>query len=1417
MTTFLERRRHRSTSITLFIFWVLMLIIVSFRFTSSIMQEWYRYTSHRVFFAYTCFQLMIAVAQVIIYGCIGGKEGKLQKKDILLAEFSTQNRSRLEESHGRSPEMSASVLSQLTFWWMTDMIIKGWRKPLKAADIYLLPPSEWSLNCRNKFTAAWDICVKTAKKVCRPSTRSKTLEVDSKTGVHSPPSRASHSTTNNDGALQSPSWILFKAMFKAFGLKFAFAGLLKLGQDSLLLLGPIFMMIITTYMKEHLSRPAWHGYLTVAAIFINSVLQTSFLAQYFYTVSIVGLRCRAALTAAIFGKCLRLSNAARQATTTGQTVNLIAVDAAHFLDTAMFLHVLWSAPLQITIALILLWINLGPATLAGLGVMVLMVVFSGFVARFAKKFQFAKMKKKDERIKLTNEMLMGMKSIKLYAWERSFQQKIEKARKEEVSFLRKSILLGCVSATVWNVAPHVVQLVTFGTYIFSDPEANLDPVKAFVSIVLFNIMRFPLIVLPNVISNVVQSTVSLKRIADYLMLEELDESSVNHGPSSHPDAAFMKNGCFTWANIDSKEQKNQENSNFSLKSINLKVKRGELIAIVGQVGCGKSSLISAFLGEMQKLDGEAELCGHCAYVAQTAWIQNATLKNNILFSSPLEEKYYQDVLEACALKPDLEILADGDETEIGEKGINLSGGQKQRIALARSVYSKSDVYLLDDPLSAVDSYTARHLFDNVIGPNGMLSKDPHGPRTRIWATHRLSFLPNCDRILFMHNGTIKAQGNFKELLEASPDFCELIRSYMQSQDADNDEALELENALEKEGESDLSRKSSVSSGIGNEDAKASKQPSTPASPKAEIETAVDILKKKKKAMKLMETEEVKEGLIKFSIFSSYFKSLGYGFVVLVIFFFIISHVFSLGAQNYLSIWTDNVVYNATAALDEKAHNFAVISVLYLAQAIAVLIATIGMAFSSIRAAVNLHAKLLTSIIHTAMVFFESTPLGRILNRFSKDVEVVDVALRETIMGFMACALNVAATFIIISIKLPVFLTIGLPLLVVYAFIQRVFVASMRQLKRIESVSRSPLLSQFGETITGVTTIRAFNRQGQFNDQFLETLDENQMATYVSQMGNRWLSVRMELIGSTIIFSTALFAVIQRNSLDPGALGLALAYAMSVSQTLNWMVRCSSEIETNIVAVERIDEYVDTAKEGEWAIPSIDDGPDMKHWPKTGEIVFENVVLRYREGLDPALRGLSFTIKPKEKVGIVGRTGAGKSSLSVALLRLVEISSGRILIDGVDISKIGVHLLRRAVTPIPQDSTLFSGTLRFNLDPYDHFNDDELKEAIKHVNLTSLLEGDSKGLDMTIAENGENLSVGQRQLVCMARALLGKPRPMKEDHVDHRFAHILLMDEATAAIDVSTDRIITEMVHREFANSTVLTIAHRLDTVISYDK
>uniref|UniRef100_A0A672SK93 Multidrug resistance-associated protein 1 n=1 Tax=Sinocyclocheilus grahami TaxID=75366 RepID=A0A672SK93_SINGR len=1055
-----------------------------------------------------------------------------------------------------------------------------------------------------------------------------------------------------------------------------------------------------------------------------------------------------------FVKALVITNAARRTSTVGEIVNLMSVDAQRFMDLITYINMIWSAPLQVILALYFLWQNLGPSVLAGVAVMVLMVPLNAVIAMKTKTYQVAQMKSKDNRIKLMNEVLNGIKVLKLYAWELAFKDKVSDIRESELRVLKKTAYLGAVSTFTWVCAPFLVALSTFAVYVLVDEHNILDAQKAFVSLALFNILRFPLNMLPMVISSMVQASVSMKRLRVFLSHEELDEDNVERPAISSCDVSF------------------------SLFRINVHIPEGAFVAVVGHVGSGKSSLLSALLGEMQKQEGSVSIKGSVAYVPQQAWIQNATLKDNILFGRDGKDSWYQKVVEACALLPDLEILPGGDSTEIGEKGVNLSGGQKQRVSVARAVYCNCAVYLLDDPLSAVDAHVGKHIFEKIIGPQGLLQG-----RTRVLVTHGLSFLPQADLILVMVDGEITEMGSYTELLGRQGAFAEFLHTYT------NTEQEEVEESVGGEaGRFIAELLSLIEFDLFSTHLRA--------------EQSLNSLNAKTKsaeAARLTEADKANTGRVKLSVFWEYMKAIGLPLSIFSIFLFFCHHLSSLGSNYWLSLWTDDPVINNTQPNREM--RLGVYGALGISQGIAVFCYSVAVSVGGILASRYLHQTMLYNILRSPMSFFERTPSGNLVNRFAKETDTIDSVIPSIIKMFMGSMFNVLGSCAVILIATPLVAIIIPPLGLFYFFVQRFYVASSRQLKRLESVSRSPVYTHFNETLLGTSVIRAFGEQQRFITESDGRVDHNQTAYFPSIVANRWLAVRLEFVGNLIVTSAALFAVMARDSLSPGIMGLSISYALQVTASLNWLVRMSSELETSIVAVEKVKEYGDTEKEAEWRL---EHSTLPAGWPTAGHIEIHNFGLRYREDLELAISDISVNIEGAEKVGIVGRTGAGKSSLTLGLFRIIEAAQGEIHIDGVNIAELGLHELRSRITIIPQDPVLFSGSLRMNLDPFDGYTDEEVWRALELAHLKNFVSGLPDKLNHECSEGGENLSLGQRQLVCLARALLRKTK-------------ILVLDEATAAVDLETDNLIQSTIRTQFEDCTVLTIAHRLNTIMDYTR
>uniref|UniRef100_A0A8C6UTS8 Multidrug resistance-associated protein 1 n=1 Tax=Neogobius melanostomus TaxID=47308 RepID=A0A8C6UTS8_9GOBI len=1344
-----ERMKGVQSSGVLLIFWLLALLCATVSFRSRVLLALNQVTTlYTTFFIY---YILLLVALVL--SCLSDQ----------LPLFS-----QAVKDTNPCPESGASFLSRITFWWISRMMVTGFKRPLVESDLWSLHPENRSHRVVPGLVQRWNRQRQKAKRLVLWNGREQT-EAKGASGADEA------EILIVKGPQQSKEPSLLWALCLTFGPYFLISGLYKIIHDVLMFeCFCVLRRLLISFINSP-DSPSWHGFFYTGLLFVCTCFQSLILQQYFHVCFVSGMRVRSAIIGAVYRKALVISNAARRSSTVGEIVNLMSVDAQRFMDLSAYINMIWSAPLQVVLALYFLWETLGPSVLAGVAVMLLMVPVNAFIAMKTKTYQVAQMKSKDGRIKLMNEMLNGIKVLKLYAWELAFQDKVSEIRQSELRVLKKAAYLGAMSTFTWICAPFLVALSTFAVYVLVDERNILDAQKAFVSLALFNILRFPLNMLPMVISSLVQASVSLKRLRTFLSHEELQEDSVDRSAVSV---------CVTkrWFPV-------------CVFSLNVQIPEGSLVAVVGLVGSGKSSLLSALLGEMDKIEGTASVKGSVAYVSQQAWIQNSTLKENIVFGQELNDPWYQQVVEACALRPDMEILPAGDDTEIGEKGVNLSGGQKQRVSLARAIYCDRSVYLLDDPLSAVDAHVGKHIFDKVIGPQGLL-KD----KTRVLVTHGLSYLPQADLILVMGEGQVTERGSYQQLLTTDGAFAEFLRTYAS---VDNNDSGKTQchppNMTERLSPPNMTKRLSPPNMTKRLSPPNMTERLSPPNMTERLSLSPPNMTKRLGAGKLTEADKASTGQVKLSVFLTYAKAIGVPLTVVSVLLFFTHHLLSLFSNYWLSWWTDDPVVNGTQP--DRLMRLGVYGSLGLFQGVAVFGYSLSMSIGGIMASRYLHQCMLHDVLRSPISFFERTPSGNLVNRFSKEIDTIDSVIPSILKMFTGSMFNVLSCCVVILTATPL-VAIIIPFLgVLYFFVQRFYVASSRQLKRLESVSRSPIFTHFNETLLGASVIRAFREQKRFIGESDLRVDHNQEAYFPSIVANRWLAIRLEFVGNCIVSCAALFAVMARSSLSPGIMGLSITYALQLTASLNWLVRMSSDLETNIVAVERVREYSHTDKE---ALFHFEPRSPPDPWPSAGCIQIRNFGLRYRQDLDMAIHNVSISITGGEKVGIVGRTGAGKSSLTMGLFRIIEASEGQILIDGVDISQLGLHQLRSRITIIPQDPVLFSGSLRMNLDPFNSYSDEELWRALEFSHLKVFVTGLPDKLEHECSEGGENLSVGQRQLLCLARALLRKTK-------------ILVLDEATAAVDMETDHLIQSTIRSQFEECTVLTIAHRLNTIMDYTR
>ncbi|KAH9112446.1 hypothetical protein LEN26_013282, partial [Aphanomyces euteiches] len=1186
----------------------------------------------------------------------------------------------------KSPSELGGCWSNVFFAWLTPLLDLGNKRPLEFDDLYQLNADDRAVHISKTFKKYWDI----EKAKAKPR--------------------------------------LWMALARSFGGPFIAAGFLKLLHDSMQFVAPMVMKLMIDFLRDP-SAELSTGLYYALAIFVAGVVQSFSLRQYFFLCFETGMRFRSAVVTAVYEKSLVIAASAKAKKSTGEITNLMSIDGERLEDLPTGLHAIWYALFQILGSSYLLYLQVGYSFLAGVAVMLLLFPATAAVSKFMQSYQANLMQVKDERMKVVYEVLSGMKIIKFQAWEHSYSDRVMQFRTKELNSLKAYLLASAGTNMIFMGVPAFVTIATFATYVYLGN--TLDIGTALTSLALLNILRFPLFMLPQVINEWAEAQVSFNRLEEFFLMEEREPVT----PGSLSETAIViDNADFGWDSSPSKETDTEEGP--ILHDINLQCSNNTLYAVVGAVGSGKSTLISAILGDARCTKGSVHRFGSIAYVGQQPFIQNATLRENITFGLNFDFEKYQNAIRVSCLADDLKILPGGDMTEIGEKGINLSGGQRTRVAIARAVYQDADIYLLDDPLAAVDAHVGSVIFKQCI-KNGLKDK------LVVLVTNGLNFLKDCDVVVVLEEGRIVEKGKYAEL------------------------AGKTNGSLAKmmESSSTTSPHRSISVDDGDADGSTDVE-----------ETSIATL---------IEDEDRSTGDVPFSTYVVWIRACG-GFSVafLVIGLFVLGNVISLASTFWLSYWSEN-------GTDVDASVF--------------LSFFRGIVFSRSAGSSRMFQALIVRILRAPMSFFDTTPLGRIVNRLSKDIYTLDESLPANLGWFLATAFNVITTLCTIVYVTPWFTIVLIPLALIYISSQRYFIKTSRELQRLDSISRSPVVSLLTETLEGLPTIHAFGAEEAYSARNEVLLDRNQRAYFLNFTANCWLALRLEFAGTIVATAAAVFAAVghevHAGEAFAGLAGVALSYAFDVTQSLNWTVRTLSTIQTQMVSVERINTYTTMDIEADVkAEPLKQLELENAKGPAAGALTFAGVDLRYRPGLPLVLKNLSFTIQPREKIGIVGRTGAGKSSLVVALMRLVELDAGQITMDGVDISTIGLHDLRDKISIIPQDPVLFSGTIRSNLDPFDRYDDDALWTAIKRANLHNAVAS----LDAKVDERGQNFSVGERQLICIARALLKKSK-------------VILMDEATASIDANTDRLIQESIRESFKDCTCLTIAHRINTILDSDR
>ncbi|KAF8159727.1 multidrug resistance-associated ABC transporter [Crassisporium funariophilum] len=1246
-----------------------------------------------------------------------------------------------------NPVMTANAYSLWTFGWMTGLMRKGAVQFITEEDLPPLKTSDESVNLGDDLKRA----------------------------------------------LQKHT--LWKALFVAYGGPYAVAAALKIIQDLLAFLQPQLLRWLLVYISLYQgsrfspdARPSkLEGFAISILMFVASVVQTICLNQYFQRTFETGMRVRAGLVTTIYAKALVLSNDERTRAS-GDIVNLMSVDATRLQDLCTYGLIAISGPLQIILAFVSLYNLLGWAAFVGVAIMIVSIPLNTMLARVLKRMQEQQMKNRDKRTRLMSELLSNIKSIKLYAWEYSFIRKILEVRNnQELKMLKKIGIYTSMNMALWSGIPLLVAFSSFATAAFTSSKPLTSDI-IFPAISLFMLLQFPLAMFSQVTSNIIEAIVSVQRLSSFLGASELqvDARKVIENPTLQlgDEVLSIKDADFSWS---------KDSPQPTLEGINLSVKKGELVGLLGRVGAGKSSLLCAIFGDMNRKEGEVVVHGSIAYAPQNPWILSATVRENILFSHEYDETFYNLVIEGCALGQDLALLPQGDMTEVGEKGITLSGGQQARISLARAVYARADLVLLDDCLAAVDSHVARHVFDNVIGPNGLLST-----KGRILVTNSIAFIKQFDSLSFIRRGIVLESGSYQSLVaDPNSEISKLVRGHGSSNNTSGSSTPFITSGTLTPGSynpQDNSLKEAEHAVALSE-----KLRRRESFQKSRIVTAVS----RQAASTGLTKEHQEKGRVKIDVYKQYIQAaskIGFSFFL---FTTVAQQAASVLATLTLRYWGE---HNRENGENTGMFKYLLIYGLFsLSASILGAVSAITMwVYCALKSARRLHDSMLESLMRAPLSFFELTPTGRILNLFSRDTYVVDQILARVIQGLCRTVAVCLSIVVVIGASFPPFLIAVVPLGWFYMRVMKYYLATSRELKRLDAVTRSPIFAWFSESLSGLSTIRAFNQQSVFITANQKRIDHNQICYLPSVSVNRWLSVRLEFVGAMIILIVAFLAMsaLITTGVDAGLVGLVLSYALNTTSSLNWVVRSASEVEQNIVSVERILHQTQVEPEAPQEIPET---KPHGTWPSNGTIEFRAYSTRYRSGLDLVLKDISLKIKSKEKIGVCGRTGAGKSSLLLALFRIIEPVHGSIFIDSVDITKIGLHDLRSCISIVPQSPDLFEGTLRENIDPVGEHSDADIWVALEQAHLKEYTESLSERLDAPVREGGSSLSAGQRQLLCFARALLRKSK-------------ILVLDEATSAVDLDTDRAIQDIIRGPaFSDVTILTIAHRLNTIMESDR
>ncbi|CDZ97117.1 Multidrug resistance-associated protein/mitoxantrone resistance protein, ABC superfamily [Phaffia rhodozyma] len=1354
-----------------------------------------------------------------------------------------------------SPEYRANIFSRAFFSWISPILMVGYSRPLEVEDFWELsedyqatvladnlekrfydrvPPSQRSHRYRPVSESSVDNTPKDIDASAESKDKDAEIELtdvlssmskhngretSASTGVKKtkkePEKEAKHPkkiTENGKVYDRNLIWALYHTMKWRFWLAGVFGVIsTTLSATSPLVSRLILQYISASYAYSHRGadsdvpppKPIGYGVGIVFALW--AMRQVGSMCDYhcFQRGLLTGFMMRGSLIGVISRKSLRLSGQARNQHPNGNLITYISTDASFMDYVAVLLHDLYLQPLQIVVGLGILIYTIGYSALVGLGVLLIGLPFQAWLFRQLMKVREASMEFVDSRVRLLQEVLQGIRVIKFMSYESYFESRIKGIRRKELDKLKINAFMRAVLMAMMNIVPVFAAVLSFITYSLSGHQ--LDTATIFSALQAFNNIQLPLWILPMALQAVTDAYVGVGRISKCLLAEEI-QNPVPVIPGA--EYSISAHGSYCWETVEkpskaenealkskpqrvgkkNKNDKNKKGGNvegefpielqgpsplpFSLKDIDLDIPRGSFVVVCGRVGSGKSSLMQALLGEMKRVSGRAYLGGSCAYFPQTPWILNATLKENILFGAEMDDNRFAAAIKTCALESDIAMLTHGVYTEIGEKGINLSGGQKARVCLARAVYSGNDINFFDDPfLSSMYNSMFVIVFQ---------------------------VLPKADLIIAMEDGKIAEKGTYQELLAADGALAKLMADHM-SQTSHNS-MIDGGDVIENQEDVELK---TVKIKIGQ----TAKQ-NQPAGVLNTGQTNEGSVAEQAKALNpgaLLTVKEEREiGAVSWSVYTRYIQSMGsVWFPIVFMSCMMLAQAASVATTVFLGIWSESSINGW-----KQGQYMAVYASLGLANALFTFAGTLLVYFAGIATSYNLFNKAYNGVLAAPVTWFDSTPTGRIISRLSKDVSTLDNQLPRDWVNVLTMGLTMLGTIALVFYSFPYLGLIFIPMLFLYYTAANFYRASSREVKRLDSIMRSTIYAQFGESLDGISSIRAYHSEDRFTSRTEKAINTENKCYFIQINLICWLSARLDILGNLLVLAISFFGIAFRNSTSPAKLGVVLTYTLAVTQLFTEIVNAFAMLEQDMNTAERVGHYADLPPEAARLTAS----DPSETWPSTGEIKFRDVVLKYRDNLPAVLKGLSFTIYGGEKIGVVGRTGAGKSSLLQALFRIVELSEGRIEIDGVNLRSIGLEPIRKKLGIVPQDPLLWNGTVASNLDPDGMCTPEQLLSALKRTHLVAGPDASPEvharlekfKLDAMVQDEGANFSAGERQLIALARVVV-------------RDSKIVILDEATSSVDVETDANIQDTIRNEFSDKTIISIAHRLATIAFYDR